>query len=351
MPPPTAAPRARSRKRRPRELGGALKPREVSAQEFFRLHLSTNTPALLHGLTHHWEAMRAWSSPDGTPNLDHFLRSPMVDSVVPVDLLPRDGSGSGYGEAKRLHIPMREFARRWSEATAEPAPERPLPYLRDWHFARDFPAEAAAAYSPPPPFGLDWLNEWWATARAAQSDEPADDFRFVYIGPAGSWTSLHHDVLNSFSWSANVCGVKHWLLFPPSVTPLLKDGSGQLVPDARPQAASAARDSRWPGLPRALSSSVEIVQRAGEVVFVPSGWHHQVHNLTHTISINHNWLTGACLPSLTNFLLGELEGVRRTIAQWRGEAGCSLKDASMMEPQAWHQVKALQQFETQTHLR
>lgn len=124
---PTAAPRARSRKRRPRELGGALTPREVSAEEFFRLHLSTNTPALLHGLTHHWEAMRAWTSPDGSPNLDHFLRSPMVDSVVPVDLLPRDGSGSGYGEAKRLHIPMREFARRWSEATAEPAPERPLP--------------------------------------------------------------------------------------------------------------------------------------------------------------------------------------------------------------------------------
>lgn len=33
----------------------------------------------------------------------------------------------------------------------------------------------------------------------------------------------------------------------------------------------------------------EIIQSAGETVFVPSGWFHQVWNEGHTISINHNW--------------------------------------------------------------
>lgn len=33
-------------------------------------------------------------------------------------------------------------------------------------------------------------------------------------------------------------------------------------------------------------------QEAGEVIFVPSGWHHTVENLQDTLSINHNWLNG-----------------------------------------------------------
>jgi len=40
------------------------------------------------------------------------------------------------------------------------------------------------------------------------------------MGPRGSWTALHADVLRSFSWSFNVCGRKRWLLFPPGQVPL-----------------------------------------------------------------------------------------------------------------------------------
>ena len=35
---------------------------------------------------------------------------------------------------------------------------------------------------------------------------------------------------------------------------------------------------------------IEIIQRSGELLFVPSGWFHEVENLTDCISINHNWL-------------------------------------------------------------
>ena len=31
-------------------------------------------------------------------------------------------------------------------------------------------------------------------------------------------------------------------------------------------------------------------QEAGEAIFVPSGWHHTVHNLADTLSVNANWL-------------------------------------------------------------
>ena len=42
-----------------------------------------------------------------------------------------------------------------------------------------------------------------------------------------------------------------------------------------------------------MERSYEVIQETGDVIFVPSGWHHQVHNLEDTISINHNWFNGA----------------------------------------------------------
>lgn len=35
-----------------------------------------------------------------------------------------------------------------------------------------------------------------------------------------------------------------------------------------------------------------VVQEAGDVLFVPSGWHHSVCNEVDTLSINHNWING-----------------------------------------------------------
>lgn len=95
---------------------------------------------------------------------------------------------------------------------------------------------------------------------------------------------------------------------------------------------------------------LEIIQEAGEIIFVPSGWHHQVYNLvrtannTHhqssyrhsqvilflkinytttlfaqedTISINHNWLNGCNIDIMWQFLQTELSSVQKEISEWR----------------------------------
>ena len=41
----------------------------------------------------------------------------------------------------------------------------------------------------------------------------------------GTRTPLHHDVLFSHSWSANICGRKHWIFYPPDVSQKLLDSS------------------------------------------------------------------------------------------------------------------------------
>ncbi|CAI9607382.1 unnamed protein product [Staurois parvus] len=61
---------------------------------------------------------------------------------------------------------------------------------------------------------------------------------------------------------------------------------------------------------------MEVTQEAGEIIFVPSGWHHQVYNVIDTISINHNWVNGCNVTVMWRFLQKELTAVQREIAEW-----------------------------------
>lgn len=48
---------------------------------------------------------------------------------------------------------------------------------------RDFPSYDA--YSVPDVFQSDWLNEVWD--KLSLGGEGRDDYRFVYMGPKGTW--------------------------------------------------------------------------------------------------------------------------------------------------------------------
>lgn len=75
---------------------------------------------------------------------------------------------------------------------------------------RDFPGYSV--YQTPTALCSDWMNEFWDVW---EGKGQTDDYRFVYMGPTGSWTPFHADVLHSYSWSANICGRKKWIFFPP----------------------------------------------------------------------------------------------------------------------------------------
>ena len=262
----------------------------------FRRFLRDNRPLLLTGVTSEWAAAREWIGADGTLDAE-ALSARHGACVVPVVACDH----GEYGEQPRHEAPLSEYLEQWRRGEQ-------AHYLKDWHFVRDCPD--AAAYTTPAPFADDWLNWWWSEQRGGH-----DDYRFVYLGPAGSWTPLHHDVMLSYSWSANVCGRKRWLLFPPSETAKLLSRTGrQLASDVR-----AADADEFPML--ATARCVEVVQEAGEALFVPSGWHHQVENLEPTLSVNHNWFNGFSVLALWCFLRAELDAVRAAIDDCR--ASCT----------------------------
>ena len=88
-----------------------------------------------------------------------------------------------------------------------------------------------SAYRTPKYFCSDWLNEYWDDSIKSGKD----DYKFVYVGPAGSWTPLHSYVVGSYSWSANVAGRKRWIFFQPGQEKFLRKNVNlsELVYDVR----------------------------------------------------------------------------------------------------------------------
>jgi JmjC domain, hydroxylase len=133
----------------------------------------------------------------------------------------------------------------------------------------------------------------------------------VYLGPKGTSTILHADVLRSFSWSTNLCGRKKWFLVPPESTYLLYDCFGTHLARHLHVDVEDGTDTFFPGLARARQNAIEIVQEAGETIFVPSNWFHTVENLEATLSVNHNWLNGANIRSCWRHVESEVRSLRQ----------------------------------------
>lgn len=172
----------------------------------------------------------------------------------------------------------------------------PCLYLKDWHFTRQYPYYEA--YLTPEYFMSDWLNEF------LDGTNNSDDYRFVYMGPKDSWTPFHADVFGSYSWSANICGRKKWLLVPPGKENVFVDAGGKLLFDIKLD-------------PLNKIDFIEVIQEPGEIIFVPSGWHHQVWNLEDTISINHNWFNGCNINYICKQLHSSLKEVQKEIIDCR----------------------------------
>ena len=188
----------------------------------------------------------------------------------------------------------------WMEILDSPPQDKACAsrYLKDWHLQKwlqdTFPTEEPL-YQVPAQFQTDLLNS--LLLRFTKGD-----YRFTYWGPAGSRTGLHSDVLNSFSWSFNVCGTKEWTFYVPSCT------SGTLNGETPSTANERSRVNQ--------STAVTIRQEAGECVFVPAGWKHHVANISETLSINHNWITTANLDRTWQCMRSEMQAVDQELLAW-----------------------------------
>jgi len=74
-------------------------------------------------------------------------------------------------------------------------------------------------------------------------------------------------------------------------------------------------ETKFPGFKK--TTWLECIQEPGEIIFVPSGWHHQVYNLEDTISINHNWLNAYNLSWVWDLLWKDYKDTEESIEDIR----------------------------------
>lgn len=263
----------------------------LSYSEFYKEFILRNKPCLFSKLfTNNWLCRKKWVLENDVPNIE-FLKEKYGDLTAPV----LDCNEVYFSSHKKCDMLIGEYFDYWKNR------ENKILYLKDWHLQRDNQQENF--YDVPIYFSSDWLNEFW------DSRNIGDDYRFVYIGVQGSWTPFHADVFQSYSWSANICGLKEWYLCPPGDEEYLRDIHGNLPLDITKTNVDPKLYPNWD-----KAKQIKLLQHSGEIIFIPSGWHHQVVNKLDTISINHNWVNAGCIRNMYYHLHHELQLVTREIS-------------------------------------
>ena len=268
-------------------------------------HLINNTPAILKTNSCGWTALRSQLS--NLRNHSEFCAENFCDVEVCLDPIDATTMNEGYPK-ERISMSFEKF---YADAIDM---HRDDLYLKDWHIDRAKGLEFE--YSVPEAFRDDWLNWYWKSCRGG-----VDDYSFLYIGGKDTFTALHHDVCCSNSWSFNLFGRKKWTLWAPSELHKLalyytadntldnrsnspaditkneiihedSDASkidsdinrinNGCVVHTSTDFVKDARDGcydkeKYPGVSSAKQTV--LYQGVDDVIFVPSGWYHQVENI------------------------------------------------------------------------
>lgn len=247
------------------ERDNIVRKRGISVEEFVANFEEVNKPVLLEGCIDNWDALRNWDR-------DYLVKLCGDDvkfSVGPVEMKLKDYFG-------------------YSDQVRE---ERPL-YLFDPKFAEKVP-KLGLEYEVPVYFREDLFG-------VLGNERP--DYRWIIIGPAGSGSSFHVDPNSTSAWNAVIKGSKKWVLFPPDVIPPGVHPSPDGAEVASPVSIIEWFMNFYGATKNWKKKPIECICKAGEVIFVPSGWWHLVINLEESIAITQNYVSRRNLLSVLEFL-------------------------------------------------
>lgn len=147
--------------------------------EFFDRFMVINVPVLITGIADRWECMN-WVNygknlVNCNINFDYLTRKIDINQNVPI----ANCSKVYFNSHEKSEMPFGQFVDYWKQQIHQNERELTnLLYLKDWHLRHNQPDYKF--YKTPSYFASDWLNEYCV-------EFEADDYRFVYMGPKGTW--------------------------------------------------------------------------------------------------------------------------------------------------------------------
>ena len=235
------------------DYGSTIERRsEVSEDEFLEIYYAGNLPLILTDVCADWPARSLW-----TPD---YLLEKIGDADVEVtsgrDADPR------YEVNANEHKSTMSFADYVRAISTQDGNDL---YIVANNHLLESPAAAA-------------LWDDFAVDPRYLEQEAAKESTFLWFGPAGTVTPLHHDVANVLF--TQVIGEKRITLISPLETHSLYNDIA-VYSQVDPQAPDLQRFPRF-----ADTRQFEVTVSPGEALFIPVGWWHQVESLSLAASIS-----------------------------------------------------------------
>ncbi len=228
----------------------------LGRDEFFERYYAAGRPVILGGEMADWRALARW-----TPSV--------LRDIVGAQIIEYQGERTKsdrfemYKDAHRREMPFDRFIEAITQADGNDA------YVTAYNSARN--ASALAALQP----DLGFLDKFL-------SRDVAQPHGMMWIGPAGTVTSLHHDLTNNFI--AQLVGRKRLKVVPAADVGKLYNYR---------HVFSEVTDLEDPALDRAQfpllagARIYDVTLSPGEIIFMPLAWWHQVTSLDFSVTITY----------------------------------------------------------------
>ena len=221
----------------------------LSAQEFLERYYALNRPVILTGEMQNWPALSRW-----TPD---YLKAKLGLAVVEFQGGRTDNPLFEMEKDRhRREAPFATFIDAITNGSGNDA------YITAYNSARNREALAPLAAD------LGFLEKFLTREHG-----------MMWIGPAGTVTSMHHDLTNNFI--AQIVGRKRLKLLPSGEAGKLYNHRHVFseIADLEDPSLDVARFPRLPGI-----RVYEVLLAPGEILFVPLAWWHQVKSLDFSVT-------------------------------------------------------------------
>lgn len=246
-------------------LKGVDRRSKLTQQEFVEEYEKPNKPVVIAGAFEHWRARHRWTAAQICQHYGHCW--------------VRTNGRSTNG--RRFRMQLFDYL-----AYAETSNAEKYLYVFDKKIF-DVEPDLLADFEVPEYFNEDLF--------ALMDDDDRPDYRWLLIGPHGSGSPLHTDPHGTSAWNAVLQGCKRVTFYPPHVIP---PGVDEELIHSDYYASDDVLEWYREVFPRLTPEEQpsEVLVMPGDLLFIPSGWWHQVLNIGLTVAVTQNVCSPQTFP-------------------------------------------------------